>query len=78
MMKFRLYDMYDYYGVVLNKNNRIGEYDTIVDAEKAAAEYDLGCDGECLIYICEYNKDAKKYLAIDAEPFDYYVPEEDE
>ena len=77
MKKFRLYDMYDYYGVSLNKHNRIGEYDTITEAENAATEYDLGCDGECVIYICPFNEEVKKYLAIDAEPFDYYVPEEE-
>lgn len=73
MKDYRLYDMYDYYGIRLSKENRIGEFKTVEEAQAAAAEYDLDCDGECYIYICKRNSETRTFLAIDAEPFEYNV-----
>ena len=78
MKNFRLYDMYDFYGVHLSKNNRIGEYDTIAEAQAAAAEYDLSCDGECCVWICQRNPETNTFLAIDAEPMVYELDEDEE
>ena len=71
MKKYRLYDLYDYFGLTISKENRIGEYNTREEATQAASLYDKECDGECDIYICKYNPEAKKFLAIDAEPLNY-------
>lgn len=76
MEKYRLYDMYDYMGIVLSKNNRIGEYTDMEAARRAAANYDRDCDGECAIFICKLNPEQGKFLAIDAEPMVYDVEED--
>ena len=68
MKNYRLYDMYDYFGIKLSKNNRIGEYETVGEARSAADKYELDCDGECDIFICKRNPDTGTFLAIDAEP----------
>lgn len=72
MKKFRIYDMYEYIGRHLSKENRIGEYDTIEEARAAAVKYDRECDGECDIYICQRNPETGTFLAIDAEPLAYH------
>lgn len=69
MKNIRLYDLYDYFGVVLNKNTRIAECKTINEARKAAAKYYMDCDGECNIWICKRNPETKTFLSIDAEEF---------
>lgn len=71
MKNYRLYDMYDCYGIQLSKNNRIGEYDSFEEARSGATEYDRDCDGECAIYICKRNPETGTFLCIDAEPMDY-------
>lgn len=68
MKNYRLYDMYDYFGITLSKNNRIGEYRTIEEARAAATEYERDCDGECHIFICKRNPQTGTFLAIDAKP----------
>ena len=73
MKNYRLYDMYDYYGIRLSKDNRIGEYETIEEAQSAAAEYDRDCDGECCIFICKRNPETGKFFAINAELLEYDV-----
>ena len=73
MKNYRLYDMYDHFGIWLSKDNRIGTYETIEEARAAAIEYDMDCDGECCIYICKRNPETGTFLAIDAEQLQYEV-----
>ena len=68
-MKYRLYDLYECYGIVLNKRTRIGECMTLEEATKIAIEYDESCDGECDIWICEWDPETRKFLAVNAENF---------
>ena len=78
MKKYRLYDMYDYFGIHLSKDNRIGECDTKEEADQIAQQHHNDCDGECDIWICPYNEEQKKYLAIDAEPFEYEMEDDED
>lgn len=73
MKNYRLYDLCEVYGIVLNKNTRIGEYETLEECERAAIEHERDCDGECEIWICKRNPQTGTFLAIDAEHFDYYA-----
>ena len=73
MDNYRLYDMYDYIGIRVGKNNRIGKYETVEEARSAAIKCDMECDGECCIYICKRNPETGTFLAIDAEPLHYDV-----
>lgn len=69
MKRYRLYDLYDYYGIHLSKDTRIGEADTLEECAKIALAYCDDCDDECDIWIVPYNCEAKRYLSIDAENF---------
>lgn len=57
----------------MSKENRIGEYDTITEAQRAAIAYARECDGECDIYICQRNPETSTFLAIDAERMVYDI-----
>ncbi len=77
-MKYRIYDMYDYFGVRLTKQNRIGEYNTLEECRKAAAEYYWDCGGECDIWVCQRNPETDTFVALDAEPLEYDVEASDD
>lgn len=66
MKNIRLYDMYDFWGIHLGADNRIGSYETMEEAKRAAARYDWDCGGECDIYVCLRNPETGTFLAIDA------------